>query len=369
MRKVPARPPRDLRLDVLRGWMQVSIFVSHAFGTGFAWFIHAAWGISDSSEQFVLLSGLSLGSVFALKSARDGFGSAARDLGMRTRKLWVTHMVTFCAFAAMVFGAELAGLHGVVLQGGWCWLAEQPWFALPAAAATLYQPEFMGILPIFLWCMLLLPPFLWLVERFGDRALLLPFGLYVATQAFGIVPMGLGGTYIAFDPFAWQLLFLLGAWVGRRALLGASPLPRPPLLVGAAVGVLIVGLLVKLGQHGVVPAAPEWITALTAKDTLGPLRLAHALALAWLVAICVPREAPWMQGGIGQALAVVGRHSLHVFCVGLFLSWGIAQAFRAFPQQAMGLDLLLVPAGALLLVAYARLRESGSYRLATARSQ
>jgi len=26
------RPPRDLRLDVLRGWMQVSIFISHAAG-------------------------------------------------------------------------------------------------------------------------------------------------------------------------------------------------------------------------------------------------------------------------------------------------------------------------------------------------
>ena len=27
------RPPRDLRLDILRGWMQISIFVAHCVGS------------------------------------------------------------------------------------------------------------------------------------------------------------------------------------------------------------------------------------------------------------------------------------------------------------------------------------------------
>ena len=83
----PGRPPRDARLDLLRGWMQLSIFVSHAAGTAFAWGIHAAWGVSDSSEQFLFLSGFGLGSVFALKAARDGRGAALRDLLGRTRRL------------------------------------------------------------------------------------------------------------------------------------------------------------------------------------------------------------------------------------------------------------------------------------------
>jgi len=368
-RAVPARPPRDLRLDVLRGWMQVSIFVSHAVGTAFAWAIHAAWGISDSSEQFVLLSGLSLGSVFALKRVRDGFGAASLDLARRTRRLWFTHLVVFLGFAAMVLAADtIPRLHGVAEAGGWGWLVRQPWFAVPAAAATLYQPEFMGILPIFLWCMLLLPPFLWLVERIGDAALALPFGLYAATQAFGLMPQALGGTYIAFDPFAWQVLFLTGAWIGRRALLGAPPLPRPPMLVAAALAVLGVGLWIKLGLHGLVDPAPEELVALTRKDTLAPLRLLHALALAWLVAIVMPRDARWMGGAAAQALAAVGRHSLHVFCIGLFLSWAIAAAFRLWPGHALALDLALIPAGVLALVAFARWREARRYSVATARA-
>jgi len=55
-RQALARPPRDLRLDVVRGWMQLSIFISHVAGTACIWLIHASWGLSDSSEQFVFLS-------------------------------------------------------------------------------------------------------------------------------------------------------------------------------------------------------------------------------------------------------------------------------------------------------------------------
>jgi hypothetical protein len=279
-------------------------------------------------------------------------------------RLWRTHLVVFVLFATMVLGADRLLLPGVAMDGGWGLLAAQPWLALPGAAAMLYQPEFMGILPVFVWCMLLLPGFLWLVERVGDRALIAPYGLYAATQVFGLSPPGIGDTAIAFDPFAWQALFLTGAWLGRRALLGQA-LPRPRWLAVAAAALLGLGVFAKFGM------LPD---PLTAKATLAPLRFAHALALAWLVAVLVPREAGWMRHAVPQALAAIGRHSLPVFCLGLFLSWGIVAAFRLFPAQHLALDLLLVPAGAMLLWAYARRLEAGrapraAYSVATARSQ
>ena len=64
----PARPPRDTRMDIVRGWLQITIFMSHSFGSFIGgWMIHGAWGLSDSSELFVFLSGFTLGSVFARK--------------------------------------------------------------------------------------------------------------------------------------------------------------------------------------------------------------------------------------------------------------------------------------------------------------
>src|ERR687890_423412 len=101
------RPPRDTRLDLVRGWLQLQIFASHAHGSLIgAWLISAAWGFSDSSEQFVYLSGFVVG-----------------------------------AMAAMVIAIEMAvPLPGEARRLGWGWLLEAPWLALPGAAVLLWQP-------------------------------------------------------------------------------------------------------------------------------------------------------------------------------------------------------------------------------------
>ena len=374
---VLVRPPRDTRMDVLRGWMQVSIFISHTFGSIFFYGIHAAWGISDSSEQFILLSGLVLGSVFTLKRVRDGFRAATLDLGGRIRRLYLIHLTVFALFAAMTIWAERAlPLPGLVEATGWKWLVTEPWYAVPGALALLYQPPFMDVLPVFVICMLLLPAFLWLLEKVGDRALLAPLALYLATQVFELRPMALGGTFFTFDPFAWQVLFMLGAWVGRRALIGAPPLPRHPAMFAAAGTIVALGLWIRLGHHGVVPASADFVELLAEKGRLGPLRLLHALALAWLVSALVPRDAAWMHGVVPRMLATIGRQSLQVFCFGLFLSWWVATAFHELPAQAWWIDLVAIPLGVLILGAFARWREvqraappKPAYREATARSQ
>lgn len=355
---VPVRPPRDQRLDVIRGWMQLSIFVSHVAGTSFAWGIHASWGLSDSSEQFVLLSGLTLGSVFALKMARDGFRRARADLLRRTMRVYGMHILVLCTFAALVFGAEATRLlPGEAARLHWTLLAERPWVALPAAAAMLYQPDFTGILPIFVCCMLLLPGFLWLAHRTGGWALLPPAALYAAVQAGWAATPAPFENGIAFDPLAWQVLFLLGAWIGYRGLLHGPVLPRSTLLLGGAVAVVFFGLWARLVGHGLLPGPALAVEALAHKEVLAPARLLHALSLAYLVAVLVPREAAWMHLLPGRALACIGRNSLRVFCVGLFLAWGTTTALRLHPEAAAWLDPLLIAGGASALALVARLAE------------
>src|SRR3984957_1708859 len=135
------RPPRDTRIDIIRGWLQLTIFASHAAGSWIgAWLIHGAWGLSDSSEQFVFLSGLMLGSVFARKSARAGFGAATADMAMRTLRLYRTHLITFFLFGGMIIAVSDSGLcPGEVKRLGWSWLVSRPGRAILAALTTLYQ--------------------------------------------------------------------------------------------------------------------------------------------------------------------------------------------------------------------------------------
>ncbi len=366
MHAIPARPPRDQRLDIVRGWLQLSIFATHAGGTFIGgWMIHAAWGFSDSSELFVFLSGFSLGSVFARKALRGGWRVGAADLLFRTRRLYRMHLLVVVLFGIMVAAAGATILPGEAERLGWGLLAADPRRSVPGILAMLYQPEFMGILPVFVWCMLLLPGFVMALGRWGGAAMGLPVACYAAVWAFGLAMPSLPPDgRIQFNPFAWQLLFLTGAWLGRRALRQGRALPfRAPaarVALWAAFAVLAAGFVMRLTWYGFVPwPAPfgedYWIEG---KENLALPRLLHALALAFVVAALVPRDAPWMHRTLPRALARIGQYSLEVFCLGLFLSWGASAVFRLVPAQGVAfaaLDMALIGAGSVALASFAAL--------------
>ena len=366
MHDIPARPPRDQRLDIVRGWLQLSIFATHAGGTFIGgWCIHAAWGFSDSSELFVFLSGFTLGSVFARNAARGGWRAGTIDLLVRTRRLYRMHLLVLVLFGAMLAAAGATLLPGEAARLGWDFLGADPILALPGLLSMTYQPEFMGILPVFVWCMLLLPGFAVAQRRWGDAVLLLPLACYAAVWTFGLAMPSLEpGGRIQFNPFAWQVLFLLGAWLGRRALLAGEALPFRAAWARAALWpaffVLAAGLLMRLTWYGFMPwPAPfgelPWIEA---KENLAPPRLLHALALAFVVAALVPRDAPWMHRALPRAVARIGHYSLEVFCLGLFLSWGASVVFRLVPAQGLAFaaeDMLLIATGGVLLAGFAAL--------------
>jgi hypothetical protein len=301
-------PARDPALDAVRGLLQIFILCSHAFGSYTSThLIHAAWGLSDSSEQFVLLSGFGLGSVFLYRQARGGFGAAVADLARRWWLLWRLHVLVFVLLALLVTTAAQA-----LGEPGWPWLVERPLAALLAGAATLYQPPpFTGVLSLFLYGMATLPLFSAALDRFGARALVLPAALWTLAQLLPPDIPALGGTTIAFHPLAWVPLFWLGAFLGRRALIEGRAVGRHRGLVAASLAMLALGAAMRLGE-----VLPLWLTG---KEQLAPLRLLHALACAYLVAALLPRAA-LARARWAAPLATIGRHSLPVFCVGLFCS-------------------------------------------------
>jgi hypothetical protein len=349
---VPAPPPRDVRLDLVRGWLQLTIFFSHAAPSFAAtWLVYGHYGFSDSSEQFVFLSGLALGSVFARNAVREGRMAAWRDMLRRTWRLYRTHLITFACFGAMMALAEFV-LPGEAQRLGWGFLMHRPLQASATALTLLYQPEPMGILPVFIWCMLLLPGFELLQRRFGDLALAAPVALYLLAWVTGWTSPSLAPeTGIPFNPLDWQLIFMLGAWIGRRRLLRGRAIPRNELITVAAVAVMLFALAARLADNGVLawPAVNSF--AWEDKEELVVTRLAHAMALAWLVARFMPRDAAWMHGLAARVLSAIGRHSLQVFCVGLFLSWAATAAFRLWPAQMAWVDPLMIGCGVLILSA------------------
>ena len=120
-------------------------------------------------------------------------------------------------------------------------------------------------------------------------------------------------------------------------------------------GADLAALLLRLSWFGFLPfpLAFEETEAIVGKDVLMLPRVLHAFALAWLVAIAVPRDARWMQGAAMRWLAAAGRHNLQVFCLGHFLSWGVTAAFRLWPGSVWWMDALLMVAGCAVLLRFA----------------
>lgn len=354
---------RDPRLDALRGVMQLQIFVSHVAGSWFgAWAIHSAWGLSDSSEQFVLLSGLGLGSLFAYRAGRDGMAAARADLLSRTVRLWRIHLIVFFLFAALVVWSDRAmKLPGEIARLGWVWMAESPIAASLAAPTMLYQPRFMDILPVFVWCMLALPAFMALVARSQAGALGLSGLVYVAGFWGGLRLPGLGGEPIGLNPFTWQVLFAIGAVCGRRALLEGRVLPRGRWVTVLAAFVVLAGLWIRLGWRGWLPeplVLPVPMNDVVfGKQDLALPRILHALAFAVLAARLTAREG-MLARPVFAPLRAAGRHSLEVFCVGLFLSWAGSVALR-FGQGAFWIDATAIVAGIATLLCFAVWKERG----------
>ena len=68
------------------------------------------------------------------------------------------------------------------------------------------------MLPIFVLLHLLFAPLLWLLLKFPNATLAASLTLYARVQLFGWAVPGWPGGHWAFNPLAWQLLVVLGAW-------------------------------------------------------------------------------------------------------------------------------------------------------------
>jgi hypothetical protein len=91
-------------------------------------------------------------------------------------------------------------------------LLDQPGATLTRAAILQYRPVNTDVLPIFVLLHLLFAPLLWLLLRMPNLTLGASLALYVLVHVFGWTVPAWPNSHWAFNPIAWQLLVVLGAW-------------------------------------------------------------------------------------------------------------------------------------------------------------
>ncbi len=319
-------PQRIAAIDVIRGYCLVNIYINHITAGALNRFSPSNFGLSDSADLFVFLSGVSTFLAFGRLDWRDG----ARALWMRAIKLYGYNVLLIvCTLAALSALAWLAGspplLNASQLQA----LTDVPWPLAVWHVLTLQQSVgFSNVLRLYIGLMAIAPLFLWLSNQRWWWAL--PPAILAWIIAGHLRWVGydsLTGAPLALNVPSWTLTFVCGM-VLPAAMIQNVRLRRSRLLVAASLA-LVVGYFAVLHAQPYWPQAKSWVETRDAsfwlggsKSVVSPLRLLHLLALVYLFT-ALP-DAPVIrlvhQAGPKAFLAVLGRRSLPVFVTGAVLS-------------------------------------------------
>lgn len=318
---------RDLRLDFFRGLALWLIFVDHIPNNIVGWFTVRNYGFSDAAEIFVFISGYSAAIAYSRVMREGGVALATARILKRVWQLYLAFILLLAAYFAQIaylsrtFENPLFAEEMNLIE-----LLRQPDATLPRALILQFNLANMDILPVYIVLLLLFPLALWLLLQAPPLALLLSFTLYAAAAALewrlAAYPQG----HWVINPLCWQLLFVFGAWCALDRSTWLPKVIRSPVVSALAVAWLVFAFLIvrswyypTLGQ-----LKPGWLHDLLYpidKSNLDPLRIAHFLAYAVLVARFVPRDWAAFRSAWARPVMLCGRHSLEIFCLGVFLSF------------------------------------------------
>jgi hypothetical protein len=314
---------RDLRLDACRGLALWFIFIDHIPDNALAWLTLRNYGFSDTTEVFVFVSGY---------TCMLAYGGALREQG------WPTILTRALRRGWEIYGAFLLLVIAYlvlvwVVGGGSRYLDEtntrfffgNPGVALIHAVILQYTPVNTDILPTFVLLHLAFPALLWLMIRRAALALAASFLLYLMVQMFSWHMPAWPSGELYFNPLAWQMLFVFGAWYAYEGAERLKTLIQSRAVLALAVLYLVFSLVITLSWQieALKVFIPEIVSKLIYpiyKSHLAPVRLVHFLSLALVVAQLTPRHWHGLPKPLFTAMVRCGENSLAMYCLSVLLS-------------------------------------------------
>jgi hypothetical protein len=233
-------------------------------------------------------------------------------------------------------------------------LLDQPGAALARAAILQYRPVNTDVLPIFVLLHLSFAPLLWLLLRVPNLTLGVSLALYMLVHAFGWTVPAWPNSHWAFNPMAWQLLVVLGAWwmiEGDRI----QPWVMSRAALVLAVLYLLFGLVTALSWRikPLETLIPQTVLLHPFdKSNLDPFRLLHFLAIAVLAAWLIPRNWRALKTPVMRGAIRCGQNSLPIYCLGVLLAFASHTALLDI-SDALAMQIALSIGGILAMIASA----------------
>ena len=351
---------RELRLDLFRGLALWLIFVDHVSPDLLSWFTIRSYGFSDAAEIFIFISGYTAAMVYGRAMLRSGFIIATARILKRVWQIYAAHMLLFTIIVAEVSYIAV-GLdkpfyaHEMEIEE----FLKQPGFTMIQALLLRYRPLNMDVLPLYTLLMFFLPLILLLIKWRANVTLALSVALYVCSWKFDLYLTTYPHGFWGFNPFAWQMLFVFGAWCSLGGAKRISWIISSRIALWISFAYVIASFSVTLTwyfpQFGFL--MPHWLERMIYpinKADLDVLRFAHFLALAVIAVRFVPAGWPGLKSPWLRPMILCGQFSLQIFCLGVFLAFS---GYFVLMETSVGLGLHVVVGivGIMIMCAVAQL--------------
>ena len=352
---------RDLRLDLFRGLALWLIFLDHIPSNVVSWITIRNYGFSDATEIFIFISGYTAAFVYGKVMLERGFVISSARILRRAWQIYVAHIFLFAIYMAEIsyvarsFDNPLFAEEMNILD-----FLKQPDVTIIQALLLKFKPVNMDVLPLYIVLMVMFPPILWLLQRSPTVALAVSAGIYAIAWKFGLnLPAYPEGVW-TFNPFAWQLLFVFGAWCALGGAERLTVVLNSRVTIGIAIAYLLVAFYITLSwslPSVMSPRVTQWLEDVIYpidKTNLDVLRFAHFLALAVVTVWFIPRTWPPLTSRAFYPAILCGQHSLEIFCLGVFLSFAGHFALVEI-SSAIWMQIVISIVGILTMIAAAAL--------------
>ncbi len=324
---------RDRAIDIARGIALFAILNTHfsliarELGTlnGFRAPLLSDLQLPDFADFFVFLSGYVYGLVYARRHERDGFPTVLRQTLRRIGQILRAMLVTIALVVALSW--PLVDDATMLRRLALTFFERSGREALFAFLTFSYAPLFINILCLYVLLLAVAPLMLWGFRR----------SLAATLGASGVVwllvqlgPLAFETTWAGFDafnPFAWQLLFGLGIFLGMQrgfdTLIEALSRRQAITLAAICAGFMLLRLAIRVS-----PELNALLHPLTHKAAFATLRLINFVCLAPVFVLAVAwsdRMVPALMGWFAR----LGALSLEMFCAGVVLTMLMGVAFVA----------------------------------------
>ena len=352
---------RSVEVDFLRGVVLIVIALDHIPASVISHVTLHVYAYCDAAEVFVFLGGYASAAAYCAMAARGSAAHATRRFLRRAFEIYRAYLLTAAAMLLAGLGMLALRIHPASLP-----YTDAP-DLLAAPLHTLFdivtlrrQPYLAAVLPMYVVFALCTPAVAPFIRKHPIAALSASVALWLYAPALAHLLPSADPIGWSFNPWAWQLMFVLGMLCRQHPIPAAFQASRPgQYLSGLALATALAFAAFKLWGHG-HPEPGEM------KQHLAAIRVVSFISIAWLIAQLV--RIGWI-GALARALphvVTVGRHGLICFVSGTGLSIAADVVLHAAEQTflthqqafaaALSVDILTIAAELGIAVAAAALK-------------